>query len=131
MNASESEVTHRPIPQLPADGNSDGGPLFDRAAARGYQPVTPPPAGTPGDGHRYRSPHRARGLALMRTPSGRALYATRIAIERPFAHAPSFGGGLAPLPAWVRGRDRVRTWVWATLLINAARIINLKDLRQP
>lgn len=137
MNESESEVAHRLIPQLTAggyllaDGNYDGSPLFDRAAAYGYQLVTPLPAGTPGGGHRYQSPHRARSLALVRTPFGRALYATRIAIERSFAHATIFGGGLGPLPAWIRGRDRVRTWVWAKLLINAARIINLKDLRHP
>ena len=41
----------------------------------------------------------------------------------------SFGGGLSALPAWVRGLDRVRTWVWAKLLINAARIVRNKHLR--
>jgi hypothetical protein len=38
---------------------------------------------------------------------------------------------LAPLPAWVRGLPRVRTWVWAKLLINAARILKHKDLHHP
>jgi hypothetical protein len=36
---------------------------------------------------------------------------------------------MGPLPAWVRGGDRVRTWVWAKLLINAARIPKHNDLR--
>ena len=66
----------------------------------------------------------------MKTPFGQALYARRITIEQSFGQATSFGGGLAPLPAWVRGLDRVRTWVWAKLLINAARILKSKGLRQ-
>jgi hypothetical protein len=137
LNESEPQVAHGLIPQLTAggyllaDGNYDGSPLFDRAAGQGYQLVTPLPTGTPGGGHHYQSPHRLRSLALMQTPFGQALYATRIAVEQSFGHATAFGGGLAPLPAWVRGRDRVRTWVWAKLLINAARIINLKNLRHP
>ena len=39
-----------------------------------------------------------------------------------------FGGGLGPLPAWVRGQDRVRTWVWAKLLINGIRILKRQGL---
>jgi hypothetical protein len=35
------------------------------------------------------------------------------------------------LPAWVRGLDRVRTWVWAKLLINGVRILIHKDLHHP
>lgn len=35
------------------------------------------------------------------------------------------------MPAWVRGLPRVRTWVWATLLINAVRILQHKDLQPP
>jgi hypothetical protein len=43
----------------------------------------------------------------------------------------SFGGGLSSLPAWVRGLDRVRTWVWAKLLINAVRILKKQGLITP
>jgi hypothetical protein len=35
------------------------------------------------------------------------------------------------LPAWVRGLERVRTWVWAKLLINAVRGLIHKDLHHP
>lgn len=66
----------------------------------------------------------------MQHPFGKRLHGLRGAIERDYGNATSFGGGLAPLPAWVRGLHRVRTWVWAKLLINAARIIKHKDLRQ-
>lgn len=66
----------------------------------------------------------------MKSAFGKQLYRLRGTIEEAFGNASSFGGGLAPLPAWVRGLDRVRTWVWAKLLINAVRILQLKDLRQ-
>jgi hypothetical protein len=67
----------------------------------------------------------------MAHPFGQDLYRLRIGIEEAFGNATSFGGGLSPLPAWVRGLDRVRTWVWAKLLINAARVLRNLDLRHP
>jgi hypothetical protein len=136
MNTSEKTVAHRLIPQLAgggyllADGNYDSNKLFDDASKQGYQLLTPLPKGKAGSGHHYQSPYRLRSIALMKGVFGPQLYAMRTTIERLYGNATSFGGGLAPLPAWVRGIDRVRTWVWAKLLINAARILNLKDLRQ-
>ena len=59
------------------------------------------------------------------------MYNGRMAIETSFGKASWFSGGLAPRPAWVRGLDRVRTWVWAKLLINAARILRKHGLRHP
>lgn len=136
LNVSEKVVARRLIPQLTsggyllADGNYDANPLFDLAHAHGYQLVTPLPHGKePGSGHHYQSPQRVRSIALMRSDFGRQLFGLRGAIERSYGNATSFGGGLAPLPAWVRGLNRVRTWVWAKLLINAARILKHKDLR--
>ena len=137
MNTAEATVAERLIPQLTGggyllgDGNYDSSTLFDQAWERGYQLVTPLPEGNVGTGHHYQSPHRLRNIALLRGEFGRGLYAARGTIERDYGNATSFGGGLAPLPAWVRGLDRVRTWVWAKLLINAARILNLKDLHHP
>jgi IS5 family transposase len=136
MNTSEVTVAKRLLGQwayggyLLADGNYDGIALFDRAFERGYQMLTPAPDAGTGRGHRYHSPHRWRSIHLMRdTTFGPAAYGARIAIEQAYGNATSFAGGLAPLPAWVRGRDRVRTWVWAKLLINAARILRNKHLR--
>jgi IS5 family transposase len=135
MNTSEKVVARRLIPQLTdggyllADANYDANPLFDRAQSRGYQLVTPLPRGKkPGSGHRRQSPSRMRSIRLMQGKFGQQLFRLRHAIERSYGNATSFGGGLAPLPAWVRGADRVRTWVWAKLLINAARIIKLQGL---
>jgi hypothetical protein len=136
MNASEGTVATRLLSQLNgggyllADGNYDGNDLFDQAYERGYQMLTPAPNQGTGRGHRYHSPHRWRSIHLMRhTTYGPSVYRARIVIEQAYANATSFGGGLSPLPAWVRGRDRVRTWVWAKLVINAIRIMRNKDLR--
>lgn len=63
-----------------------------------------------------------RSIEVMQSPFGRELYQQRDVIERQFGNAVSFGGGLTTLPPWVRHPHRVRTWVWAKLLINAARL---------
>jgi hypothetical protein len=133
MNTSEKVVARRLIAQLGhggyllGDGNYDASDLYDRAFGRGYQLVAAHRKGkNPGGGHHYQSPHRLRSIALPHSPFGRALYRLRGQIERSFGNAVSFGGGLTAPPAWVRGRDRVRTWVWAKLLINAARILKHK-----
>ena len=39
--------------------------------------------------------------------------------------------GVAAPPAWVRGLPRVRTWVWAKLIINGVRIRWNQDLCHP
>jgi hypothetical protein len=136
LNADEKAAARGLVGQLGhggylvADGNYDASPLYDAAAACGYQLVAPcRKAKTPGCGKHYQSPHRLRSLALLGAPFGapfgRALYQARAAIERSFGHASAFAGGLGPLPAWVRRLARVRTWVWAKLVINAVRILAL------
>jgi IS5 family transposase len=138
MNTSEVTVAKRLLRQvhaggyLLADGNYDGNELFDQAYERGYQMLTPAPSSGTGRGHRYHSPHRWRSIHLMReTTFGPSVYDGRIGIEQAYGQAVSFGGGLGPLPAWVRGLERVRTWVWAKLVINATRILRNKHLRHP
>ena len=129
LNANEKARGRELIGQLSyggyllGDGNYDASYLYDAAAGRGYQLVAPfRKAKAPGCGKHYQSPHRLRSIALLRTAFGRALYRARTAIERSFGQASCFAGGLGPLPAWVRGQGRVRSWVWAKLIINAARI---------
>jgi hypothetical protein len=134
LNVSEKVVARQLVRQAPgagyllADGNYDASPLFDDAAAAGYQLVVPMPDPHTGQGHRYQSPHRLRCFDLVREDFGRYLLRQRSQIERTFGNAVSFGGGLGPLPAWVRGRERVRTWVWAKLLINAVRVLMKQQL---
>lgn len=130
LNRAETVAAAGLLPQLQsggyllADGEYDASPLYDAAFQRGYQLVAPcRKAKNPGCGKHYQSPHRDRGRALLGGAFGRQLYRARTQIERSFGNATAFGGGLAPLPAWVRGLERVRTWVWAKLLINAVRIL--------
>src|SRR5262249_26212888 len=135
LNANEKAVAQELIGRLAyggyllADGNYDASSPYDAAFAQGYQLVAPVRQGEkPGSGKHDQSPHRLRSIALMQGDYGRALYRARTAIERCYGNATSFAGGLGPLPAWVRGLPRVRTWVWAKLLINAVRIQTHKDL---
>ena len=133
LNANEKAVAQALTSQLEyggyllADGNYDASYVYDAAVQRGYQLVAPyRKAEEPGSGNHYQSPHRLRSIAIMQSDFGKALYKARTAIERSFGNAVSFGGGLGPPPAWVRGLARVRTWVWAKLLINAVRILRLR-----
>ena len=129
LNVGEKAVAEKLIGRLDhggyllADGNYDASYLYDVADRKGYRLVAPyRKADNPGCGKHYQSPHRLRSIAIMRSDFGKALYRVRTRIERCFGNATSFAGGLGPLPAWVRGLARVRTWVWAKLLINAVRI---------
>jgi hypothetical protein len=113
---------------LLADGHYDSNGLYDVAAACGYQLVTPLFKLNAGRGHHYQSPHRLRCIELLRGALGRSLFRARGDIERSFGNAGAFGGGLGPLPNWVRRLHRVLTWVWAKLLINGVRILRKRGL---
>ena len=133
LNVDERAVAQSLVVQLGhggyllGDGNYDASRVYDAAAARGYQLVAPfRKAKNPGCGKHYQSPHRLRSIDIMRCDFGKELYKARTTIERRYGNAGAFGGGLAPLPAWVRGLPRVRTWVWAKLVINAARILRTR-----
>ena len=52
----------------------------------------------------------------------------RADIERRLGNLCCFGGGLAPLPAWVRTPHRVARWVAAKLVINGLRQCQLQGL---
>jgi hypothetical protein len=109
---------------LLGDNIYDSSKLYDIAWNSGYQMLAPRKKPKAGLSHsHYQSPHRLRALDLLNTQYGREIYAIRTMIERAFANATSFGGGLGPLPAWVRRSTRVVRWVWAKLLINGVRIL--------
>lgn len=134
LDVSESSQAHQLIPQLKgegyilADSNYDSSKLHDTAKDHGHQMLAP--RRQPGTelGHRQHSPHRLRAVHLLeQAPSrfGATLYKRRREIERQFGGLVSFGGGLQSLPAWVRTLPRVRLFVHAKLIINAARIRRL------
>jgi hypothetical protein len=107
---------------LLADGNYDVDRLHEAAGQRGTQLLAKDRRPNAGKGHRPVGAYRRRGIELRNTPFGKELLQHRVAVERTYGQITSFGGGLAPLPAWVRRQCRVRTWVWSKLLINAVRI---------
>lgn len=109
------------------DRTHDTNPLHDHAAAHGFQAITPRKAPGAGLGHRDHSPHRLRSIELLEGPAdlngfGPALYAHRGQVERDFGQMGSFGGGLQPLPNFVRRPRRVALWVVGKLILNGLRI---------
>ena len=127
MNRSEKTMARELIPSLPGEGYLLGDPefdsnaLYDLAHVAGHQLLVPKRQKQHGLGHRRHSPYRLRSIELMTHQFGKALYRFRRQIERDFGNLVSFGAGLTCLPAWVRRFPRVRNWVHAKILVNAAR----------
>jgi hypothetical protein len=103
------------------DNLYDANALYDGFKKTGLQHVAPPRKTAKGVGHDRQSPHRLRGLELAKGELGKALLHARGGMERFFANATSFAGGLGQLPPWVRTPRRVSAWVGFKLLIDAAR----------
>lgn len=127
MNKSERTMARQLIPTLPGAGyllgdpEYDGNALHELAHAADYQLLTPKRQKQHGLGHRPQSPYRLRSIELIKTKFGKQLYRFRRQIERDFGNLTSFAGGLTCLPPWVRRFPRVRNWLNAKLLVNAAR----------
>lgn len=139
MNVPEQRMAARLLRDTPApgyqlaDGNYDSNELYGRARQNGAQLVAPrrrPGTGL-GKGRNRHDPARLRSVQMTEGPSpfGRALLRERSAIERSFGSMTCFGGGLGPLPAWVRTHRRVHRWVAAKLAINAVRMLLLRRAR--
>jgi len=127
MNHSEKAMARELIPSIPgsgyllADTEYDSNQLFELAHDANHQLVTQKRQKHRPVGHRPQSPYRLRSIELLKHRFGKTLYRFRGQIERDFGNLVSFGGGLSCLPAWVRRMPRVRNWVQAKLLLNAAR----------
>jgi len=110
---------------LLADVTHDTNPLHDHVGPLGFQLVAPRKQPGAGLGHCQHSPGRLRAIELLEGPSspsfGAPLYTLREAIERDYGNAGSFGGGLQPLPNFVRRPRRVAFWVIGKFIINGIR----------
>ena len=133
LDVCEKQMARRMIKRvegcgyLLGDGHYDASWLYDVCKHHHHVLVSPRAKPGTGIGHHYQSPHRLRSIQLLEPPAdlnefGPTLYRHRTEIERQFSQLTCFGGGLTSLPSWVRRIWRVRNWVWAKLLINAARI---------
>lgn len=135
MNWSEQKAALKLIESLAepcvlvGDGVYDARFLYDAAAARGCELIAHPAPTANGRGHGRISQIRSDALATARTSVGAALINARTGIERTLGQWTSFGGGLGPLPAWVRTPHRVTTWLAAKHVINLARQIVLQQTK--
>ena len=147
MNRAEPEAAAASLaPQLTGggyvlgDAPYDSNTAYEAMAERGLQLLARRRCPGAGLGHGPQTPQRLRSIALLETPApgdlpgtgpspfARQLYALRGDIERRFGHCGNFGGGLEPLPNWVRRPRRVAMWNAAKLLINAARLTRNRGL---
>jgi hypothetical protein len=106
------------------DSNYHSDPLCRIGTQQDLQLVAPRKKPGRGLGHHPISRARRRCLAMVElspTAFSRDLFSVRQRIEAMHAHLGCFGGGLKGLPSWVRGLDRVRRWVLAKLVLDAAR----------
>jgi hypothetical protein len=128
MNVSEKQMAPELIRHTPGaawllgDAQYDSNELFDLAFAQGFQ-LLAPRRKKGRFGHHYLSPHRRFSVQLLEGGGWKPFHRDRTNIERKFGNCTSFGGGLAPLPSWVRRHHRVTLWVHAKLLINAQRTL--------
>ena len=104
-----------------ADAGYDSSAVYDAFKNQEVCLLTKMQKKNAGQGHRRQSPAR---LAAAHAWGGIAgyVYEQRDQIERYFGHHAVTGGGLGPLPGWVRTLERVRRWVGAKLILYHARL---------
>lgn len=109
-----------------ADANYDSGKLYQAVDDRGSQLLTPL-KGMAQSYHQLQRMPVARKRAIqfwkLFERQCKELLKLRNEIERIFSAVTCFGGGLSPLPTWVRRLSRVERWVSAKLIFYHARLI--------
>jgi hypothetical protein len=124
LRSRRTSIRHGAL--LLGDRQFDSNPLHAAAQRCGCQLIAPRKRPGSGLGARRHHPHRLESIRFTegvdRAIWNRVLAPQRVQIERFFGALSSSAGGLAALPPWVRRLHRVRTWVAAKLIINAARI---------
>lgn len=113
------------------DASYDSNPLH--AAAVNAKASLIAPRRKPGGGlsvSREQHPGRLASIEATESCAARAaeLRRERATIERYFGTLSGSGAGLNALPAWARRLHRVRLWVGAKLIVNAARHVRRKSL---
>jgi hypothetical protein len=136
MNLSDPAAAAMLVPTLDGSGylladiTHDANSLHAVTAPLGFQLVAPRKSPNTGLGHCDHEPSRLRSLELLEGPGdfGRQLYRLRGDIERCYGQTGNFGGGLQPLPNWVRKPRRVVAWVLAKLVLNGLRLCHNQGL---
>jgi hypothetical protein len=108
-----------------ADTNYDSAALYTAVATHHCQLLTPLKGRSQQPERRKRMGAARRTILELwesRADVCRALLRLRPNVERLFSALSGFGGGLVPLPPWVRRHDRVARWVAAKVAIYHARL---------
>jgi hypothetical protein len=132
MNKDERVMAERMLRTAPiqgyvvADSNYDSNKLHQVCGERDQLQLVVRRRYGPnhGTGHRRQTPGRLRSMQLTENPNpafANRLLKDRSQIERHFAHATNWGGGLICLPPWVRTHRRVHRWVQAKLTLTAVK----------
>ena len=113
-----------------ADANYDSGKLYQAVEDRNSQLLTPLKGMAQSVGQLRRMPAARRCAMNLWKHFGdqcKELLKRRYDIERIFSAVSCFGGGLSPLPTWVRRLSRVERWVSAKLIFYHARLLLRKE----
>ncbi len=110
---------------LLGDASYDSNPLHGAAAAVGVRLIAP--RRRPDLGLCVNRKHHPGRLESVRFTEHDPAWESvrkrkRTIVERYFGSLATYGGGLSSLPAWARRLHRVRPWVAAKVVLNAARI---------
>jgi hypothetical protein len=140
LNVHETHVTEAMCPYLPqqlddslvlGDGNYDAADLHKRVEQTGARLVIPL-RGMAEHPVTLRQMGSARREHLEVTAEHQALidYVLnwRTEIERVFSTLSCHGGGMGPLPSWVRRLERVRRWVGCKIALYHARLMCQKSV---
>ncbi len=140
MNVAETVVTRKIIESMPkppkatlmiADAGYDSNKLYEAAALCGLRMIAPRRKRGQGLGWREHHPHRLAAIKLTEQRGGwmwPMLHTKRWTVERFFAGLVTSGVGANGLPTWVRRLHRVKLWIGAKLVINAARLVRLNHV---
>jgi hypothetical protein len=132
MNCGEPNTARELTDLIPngslvlADANYDSGKLYQAVDDRNSQLLTPLKGMAQSVCQLRRMPEaRKRAMKLWQHfgKQCKELLKLRYEIERIFSAVSCFGGGLNPLPAWVRRLPRVQRWVSAKLIFYHARLL--------
>jgi hypothetical protein len=129
--AREHLIQHAPAGStVLADAAYDSRFLYDAARLRGARFLAPIKRNAAKTRSRTTAA-RLEGVAFWANSPKKAkqLYARRTEIERIFSQCSNCGGGLNPLPGWIRRLDRVTLWVTAKVALHNARV-NVVRLRE-
>ena len=128
LNVSEKAVAkellhHGTVGSLAlADAGYDSSALYDAFRGHGVCLLTKMQRKNAGKGHRRQSSARLAAARAWRGVAG-YVHKHRDQVERYFGHQAVTGGGLGPLPGWVRTLERVRRWIGGKLIFYHARLI--------